>query len=427
MPFETREFPELDERYLYQKLEGGPELYLIPKERSQTYVLLQVPFGSLDSTYRIGKRLRRTLPGTAHFLEHKLFANEDGHDSIELLGRLGASGNAYTSTTTTCYLFSCRENLEAALEELFRFVSEPYFTEENIASEKSVIEQEIAMYDDSPSSALYYLAIRAMYERHPIRDKVCGSKSSIAPLDAKRLFRAYRAFYHPSRFRLFISGRFDPKAIEEIASHYASEAPSPLLVRESERVIEDSYPKKQSVLRRMRLHRPLYALGIKYEVSASSPIQRARETIARDLTVSALLGKSGALYGSLYDRGLVNAPSASTVESLPTASYLLIWGESDQPDVVLDEITSALAHAAEHGVSKVDFERMRRVAYSDFLASLDSTEELAEGFASSVADGIDLFTYGRLISEIDHRFASELIVRDFDPRRIVRAKLLPKK
>ncbi len=427
MPFETRSFPELDASYLYRKLEQGPELYLIPEDRSQTYVLLGVPFGSLDVRYRIGKRLRRILPGTAHFIEHKLFANEDGHDSLELLGRLGANANAYTSPSATCYLFSCRENLEASLTELLRFVSEPYFTEENIASERSVIEQEIAMYDDSPSSALYYLAIRAMYGEHPIRGAICGSRASIGKLDAKRLYEVYSAFYHPSRWRIFISGRFDPQVIETVVSRFVSRTPPPPLARILEFPGEPSYPIKASVCRCMRLHQPLFALGLKYEVSDGTSVERARETIARDVMISALLGKSGALYASLYDRGLVSAPPASTVESLPSASYLLISGESEKPDLVLDEIAEALAEAARGGVSEDDFERMKRVAYSDFLSSLDSTEELAEGFAASIADGIDLFTYGRLLSEIDYGFATELLARDFDPRRLVRAKLLPKK
>ena len=427
MPFEERVFPELDERYLYRKFENGPELYLIPKERSQTYVLLEVPFGSLDVAYRIGERCRRMPLGTAHFLEHKLFANEDGHDSLELLGTLGANANAYTSPNLTCYLFSCRENLEASLTELLRFVSEPYFTEENIASERSVIEQEIAMYDDSPSTALYYLAIRAMYGVHPIRGGICGSKTSIGRLDAKRLYEVYSAFYHPSRWRIFVSGRFEAAAVESVVSRFLPKMAAPALGRCLDFSSEPALPIRSSVCRRMRLHQPLFALGMKYAAPAVTAEERARETIARDLMISALLGKSGALYESLYDRGLLGIPPASTVESLPGASYLLITGESEKPDTVLDELTEALASAANGGISEKDFERMKRVAYSDFLASLDSTEELSEGFASSVAEGIDLFTYGRVLSEIEYRYAAELFARDFDPKRLVRAKLLPKR
>lgn len=283
------------------------------------------------------------------------------------------------------------------------------------------------MYDDSPSTALYYLAIRAMYGEHPLRCGICGSKTSIAKLDAKSLYALYSAFYHPSRWRIFISGVFESAAVESVVERFVSQTPAPHLERCLDFGAEPKLPRQVSVCRRMRLHRPLFALGLKYEVSSGSAEERAREAIARDLMISALLGKSGTLYESLYDRGLVNVPPASTVESLPGASYLLITGESEDPDAVLDELTESLASAASGGVSKDDFERMQRVAYSDFLASLDSTEELSEGFASSVADGIDLFTYGHLLAEIDYEYAATLFARDFDRRRITRARLLPKR
>jgi predicted Zn-dependent peptidase len=313
------------------------------------------------------------------------------------------------------------------LTELLSFVSKPYFTEENVASERSVIEQEIAMYDDSPSTALYYLAVRAMYRDHPIKTSICGSRSSIERLDAKRLYEVYSAFYHPSRWRIFVAGRFDPDQTEKAVEAFLPSIAPPPLVRCTDFSNEPLLPLKNRVDRRMRLHLPLFALGLKYEMPCGDPKKISREAIARDLMISALLGKSGSLYESLYDRGLVTAPLASTVETLPSAAYLLITGESENPDLVLDEVTAALADAAEGRVSEIDFERMKRVAYSDFLASLDSTEELAEGFCSSVTDGLDLFTYGRLLSELDFDFAKELFRRDFDPARLVRARLLPKR
>ena len=426
MPFETYSFPEFGESYLRLAVPGGPEVYLIPKERSQIYALLQIPFGSIDTVYRIGGRVRRIPRGAAHFLEHKLFANEDGHDSLELLGQLGANGNAYTSAHSTCYLFSCREHLAESLGELLRFVSRPYFTEQNMDAERSVIAQEIAMYEDSPATALYYLAVRAMYERHPLRDNICGTPASIAKLTPKSLHEIYKSFYHPCRWRLFLSGRIAPEEIEAIVSEYAVQGMTPEAMP---RALPDEplLPVKREVSRRMNVHQPLFALGLKLPPPSSDPEQNAREALARDIVLAALLGKSGALHESLYARGLIHSQLGSTVESMPGASYLLINGESDRPDEVLDEITRVLAETAEHGLPAKDFERMRRVAYADFLASLDSTEELAEGFCSSLADGLDLFSLGRILGEIDADFAKELFRRDFDPARLVRARILPKR
>ena len=56
-------------------------------------------FGSIDRAFALdGKRV--DLPaGIAHFLEHKMFENEEG-DAFTLYARTGASANAYTSFDT---------------------------------------------------------------------------------------------------------------------------------------------------------------------------------------------------------------------------------------------------------------------------------------------------------------------------------------
>lgn len=58
-------------------------------------------FGSIDRAFALdGKRV--DLPaGIAHFLEHKMFENEEG-DAFTLYARTGASANAYTSFDKTC-------------------------------------------------------------------------------------------------------------------------------------------------------------------------------------------------------------------------------------------------------------------------------------------------------------------------------------
>ena len=82
--------------------------------------------------------------GIAHFLEHKMFENEDG-DAFLKYAKTGASANAYTSFERTAYLFSCTERLEESLEILLDFVQRPYFTEETVKKEQGIIGQEIRM------------------------------------------------------------------------------------------------------------------------------------------------------------------------------------------------------------------------------------------------------------------------------------------
>lgn len=420
--FQMREFPELGERYAYLKVKGGPEVYVIPKERSQSYALLRVSVGGLNTSYSVGKRKMRIPEGAAHFLEHKLFANEDGRDSLEILGRLGANANAYTTPTSTCYLFSCRERFSESLAELLRFVSEPYFTAENIASERSVIEQEIAMYEDSPSSVLYYLALRSMYRTHPLRNNICGSVGSIARLTPKKLHEFYCAFYHPSRWQLFVSGRVSLVEIEKIVSAYSATCED---VAPAAPVPDTDLPHRRLSVRRMNVHRPLLAIGIKLPPPSDDAVYEARKAIARDLLHAALFGKSGEHYESLFRKGLLHTPLQASAETVPGAACVLLTGETADPEAVWEATLDTLRRVRRDGISERDFERMRRVAYADFLASLDSTEELAEGFCSAIPDGTDLFTYGRLILDTPYTLAQELLLRDYGEERMTKVIIRP--
>ena len=102
---------------------------------SSAEALFGTRYGSINTRFRtLGESNYTTVPeGIAHFLEHKLFENEEC-DAFAQYARTGASANAYTSFDKTCYLFSCTQNFNESLKILLSFVQEPYFTEETAAS-----------------------------------------------------------------------------------------------------------------------------------------------------------------------------------------------------------------------------------------------------------------------------------------------------
>ena len=79
---------------------------------STTDALFGTKYGSVNTKFKTaGDSSYTVVPeGIAHFLEHKLFENEDC-DVFELYAKTGASANAYTSFNKTCYLFSFSDNL----------------------------------------------------------------------------------------------------------------------------------------------------------------------------------------------------------------------------------------------------------------------------------------------------------------------------
>lgn len=62
--------------------------------------------------------------GVAHFLEHKMFEDEDG-DAFAKFAKTGANANAFTAFDRTCYLFTATEQLDESLDVLLGMVGHP--------------------------------------------------------------------------------------------------------------------------------------------------------------------------------------------------------------------------------------------------------------------------------------------------------------
>ena len=112
---------ETYDEVVYSKvLENGLNVRILPKKGfHKTYALFSTNYGSIDNDfYPLNADEAITVPdGIAHFLEHKLFEKEDG-DVFQVFGQQGASANAYTSFTTTAYLFSATQEVEKNLKTL---------------------------------------------------------------------------------------------------------------------------------------------------------------------------------------------------------------------------------------------------------------------------------------------------------------------
>ena len=121
----------LGEQYTVVTHKSGLKIYVFPKDLTSSYCLIATRFGSVDNTFKVGNEEEYvTVPdGVAHFLEHKLFENEDGEDTFVKFARTGADANAYTSFNVTAYLCSCVGELYPSLEILLKSVFSPYFTE----------------------------------------------------------------------------------------------------------------------------------------------------------------------------------------------------------------------------------------------------------------------------------------------------------
>ena len=106
---------------VYRRCLGGLDVWAVPRPSSrQKAAVLSIDYGSVDLHLRARDSgpVQTTPAGTAHFLEHCLFAKPSG-DIAEQINRLGGDVNASTSFTSTIFSLTCIEHFAAHLDLLF--------------------------------------------------------------------------------------------------------------------------------------------------------------------------------------------------------------------------------------------------------------------------------------------------------------------
>src|SRR6266404_3465383 len=127
--------------------------------------------------------------GVSHFLEHLLFRGSSSYsaqDIAEIFDGLGGELNAATSREhTVLYARVTDAHLETAVEVMTDMVFAPTFAE--LDSEREVVVEEIAMYEDTPQELVHDLFSEAVFGSHPLGRPVIGTRDVISSVTKRVL------------------------------------------------------------------------------------------------------------------------------------------------------------------------------------------------------------------------------------------------
>lgn len=411
---------------LYQKvLDNGLRVYVMAKPGFQKkYAIFSTKYGSFDSKFKLNKDEIIEVPdGIAHFLEHKLFEEEDVH-VFERFSQFGASVNAYTSYTMTSYLFSTIQYFDEAFQELLRFVQHPYLTNENVEKEKGIIEQELKMYEDHPDRKIYNNLLGALYHVHPIKIDVGGTVESIQKINVDLLTKCYETFYQPNNMAVFVIG--DVEAEQVIAQ--AAEHTRNWIGTGQE--IQRIYPEepedilKSKVEERLSVSRPRYYLGIKHK-----PHRVGRELMKQQLGMAliwrTIAARSSPVYQDLYNSGLIDSSFGASFSATPEYALSIIGGETDHPEQLDEYLRRAIRDLKKNKLQAADVERMKRRALGYYLASFDSLEYIANSFLSHEFNGTNMLEFPDVLQELTVDQVNDLLEDSFDLSKSAVSILLP--
>ena len=394
----------IDECMYEEELENGMTIVIIPKHSTnKKYIIWGTKFGSLDNHFiePTTNREIKVPDGVAHYLEHKMFEQKSGVDSLYTLMALGLDANAYTTNDHTAYLFGGIDNFYKGLDELMDYVQHPYFTDKNVEKERGIIGQEIQLYDDQPMWKLYLNAMKCLYKHNAIRLDVAGTVESISHITKETLYSCYNTFYHPSNMIMCVAGDFEPeKIIEEVKKR--------LIPREKIGVIKRIYPEEEKDINqkfmesKMDINMPLFMIGYR---DFGEKTNQPKKELAIRIILNSLIGECSDTFQYLYNEGLLMRTLNCDFEYSDQYAHVIIDGESENPEEVYKTIIDKLEKGK---ISTEEFERSRKTILGDIVCSFDDVEDIGRNFLTNKIRGVNYLQYADEIENITIEYVEKI-------------------
>lgn len=363
-------------------LDNGFRIILAPfPNAASVRIELQVKTGSKLEGY--GET------GMAHLLEHMLFKSAGPRTDIKAdLTRLGAVWNGTTSLDRTNY-FEVVAADPLKVDEALRLEADRFirasFTREHLASEMTVVRNELERGDSDPGSLIMRALQRQSYFWHGYGRPIIGARSDIegAPFEALQAF--HRRHYRPDNAALIVTGNFDPARVLALASQLFGVARNPAEPKPRAWTREEARPQTN----RTELFMPA---GKTIAASAwRVPGLTVRQGQALDLAVAAICDDDwGSLRKDLVlERKL--AVSARCGAQLHAEAGLLVASATAGQEADAEALSMALwkhvEAAAQAGISEAQLARARQAELNAYERLQSNHEMLAEVLSQSEAAG----------------------------------------
>ena len=372
------ELKNIGEEVFYERLENGLDVYLYNKDGcTNNYVTFTTKFGSIHNEFvPIGENNMLKVPnGVAHFLEHKVFVQEVDPQPEDFFSKSGAVCNAYTTLKNTTYLFSGPNNLKENIAFLLDYVQKPYFTEENVESEKGIIAQEINMCDDNPTDVLYEYIRKNSFHNNSFKESIIGTIDDINKITPDVLYKCYNTFYHPKNMFLVVTGNFDVNdVLNSIVANQVSKK-----FEQFDGVDIKEYDEPDTVVKvkdMIMINTTISKLAYNIKISLKNINMSIKKYNLYLFIIFSILFDDTSLFDEeAKDEGIIT--SSLSLNILNCDSHLLISliNETNCYDKLIEKIEMALKNIV---ISVADLERKKRVLISNELFSFENIEIVGE-------------------------------------------------
>ena len=401
-------------------LDCGLKLYIVPKEGTNKYATLTTKYGDKDIEFYVdGKEIKVPL-GSAHFLEHKVFEQENKIDPFSFYSESGADVNASTSLNITTYKFSGESNFETNLNFLLNFVYSPHFTNENVEKEKGIIIEELAMYLDNPSDILYKKNLFNSFHVNPVKYAVGGTIETVSKITKEDLYKMYDNFYHPSNMVLIITGNVEQDIMYEIVKN--NEKIKNYRKKEIAKI--KKYKEKDNVVKEKEIV-TANVITPKVSVNYKLNIEKIKDLFSLKLALSLLFNikfsETSLLNEKLKKESIIHFGLSRDLTFTDTHILLSINGEADLYEELISSIKEELKDTT---ITEEELNRKKKIFISSNVYMSDNIFAINHKILSNYLDydeviyddderirKFNIETYNEIMSKLDFSNISTVVVK----------------
>jgi predicted Zn-dependent peptidase len=364
--------------------------------------------------------------GVSHFLEHLLFKGTEHHTAIEiseLFDGMGAASNAATGKESThLHARFLDEHTEAAFELMAEMLLAPALPPDEIDSEREVVLEEIAMYEDEPQDRVHDVLAKAIYGEHPLGRRVLGRAEVIGSIPVPSIAEYHRHRYTADNIVVAAAGHVEHEHVVGLAQRLLSaagvngEAPAAAGAGDERRRLQ-FYEKETE----------------QYHICFGGPgISRGDERRYALGVLDAIFGGSvsSRLFREVREkRGLAYSVGSYTEQFVDRGTIAMYVGtRPENVDEACEIIGRELVRLRDEGVSAEEVERAREHVKGRLVLGLEATGSRMTRIARGILFDVPLLSLDEILERVDAVDAEQLadLARElYDPESLAAACIGP--
>ena len=324
--------------------------------------------------------------GLSHFLEHMMFkgtARRSAADVNRELDELGGQGNAYTTEEQTVYYATVLPKFQDRLIDLLTDMLTPSLSTDEFETERKVILEEIAKYEDQPPFGAFERSMEIQFGPRGLGRRVLGTAESIQEMTASRMRDYFLSMYRPENLVLAASGNIDFDAMVEQVETLTSDWSQRQTTGENLLHCDtaDSLPSGIS----LEPHLSVPEINQSYLVRISSGPSEASEDRYAARVLASILGDEGGsrMFWDLIDTGRAEVATIWPHEFTDCGAWFtyLVCDPADAPSN-RDQIDRILSDVVEDGVTQEELNQTLNKASAGIIMQSERPSNRLFGLGS---------------------------------------------